>query len=617
MKKLLILLVILLTGCLGSQQAQHVTLTGVIYHHDTAIPIVGADITIRTGNRILSTRTELDGTFAIQIRTKNSSIKLIVEHPEYYPLEGNIRLKPGMQEHIVLELEPKRIERTLMAGIIDYALPELHIAGRGLAAALDSSSALYPVEAELTEILVEPYTYSEAEAAAIAESLGAESYRLYPAPRLIVLTKPAGTAIDEFLAAARNHPLILHADLNLSISTAAQTALTLIPNDPYYDKQWNLAAIYLPHAWQWIHEQPNQRPIRIAVLDSLIDTNHPDLKQNLNLTDAYNAVKQSKTVSDYAGQLNNQEHTLLSHGTHVCGIIAAVTDNHAGVAGTAWGINVEVIPIVVLNEDSGTISDLIAGIYQAVELDVDIINMSFAITDPFFEPDHKHPLTKAVNAAAERGILMAAAAGNYARLLYPAKYPQVVAVGAVAHDYSIPDYSAYPAADQVTIFAPGGTKSEQIFSTDLSTGGSGYAYAHGTSMAAPHAAGAAALIKATDPNITSGEIEQLLWETGIIIDHEQPQKRLINTYAAVTRTPIANAVITFRDLDSASEFSAVPDPNRYFYQFLPSGTYLLTAHIDADQNQKLNSGDWYFEQEITVEAGQHSSDLEILLQIYP
>ena len=69
MKKLLILLVILLTGCLGSQQAQHVTLMGVIYHHDTAIPIVGADIH-QNRKSILSTRTELDGTFAIQIRTK-------------------------------------------------------------------------------------------------------------------------------------------------------------------------------------------------------------------------------------------------------------------------------------------------------------------------------------------------------------------------------------------------------------------------------------------------------------------------------------------------------------------------------------------------------------------
>src|SRR5690606_25311046 len=125
---------------------------------------------------------------------------------------------------------------------------------------------------------------------------------------------------------------------------------------------------------------------------------------------------------------------------------------------------------------------------KALELDVDIINISLGI-DSLTNP-YSHSLYKTIQKAADRGILMTASAGNYGNLIFPAKYSEVMAVGASTIHYQIADYSA---ASGVEVFAPGGELyGHKIYSTNLR---GGYAYAYGTSMAAPHAAGAAALIK--------------------------------------------------------------------------------------------------------------------------
>lgn len=596
MKKMLLCLVILLTGCLGSGPTPSITISGAVYQQDTAVPVVNAKITIETGSRSYHSESGLDGSFAITLRSSHTLLRITVEHPGYKPLTDKIHVNPSELEFLVLELTPKTPGQTLVAGRIDYALPKLSsTAGVYAASAFPAETNFKAASADLTEIIVEPYIFSEATAAAIASALQAKSYRLYHNAELLVLEKPWDTAIEIFVEAARNHPLVRQADINFSIVASAKAALAPMSSTFDNHSQWNFQAIYMNYAWQQIHNRNSDRRIRIAVLDTLIDIEHPDLNQILNLDDAYNVVKQNQHVGDNRSRA-------FSHGTHVAGIIAAAVDFHH---------SIEIIPIVVFDEnDRGKISDLIAGIEKALELDVDIINISLGI-DSLTNP-YSHSLYKTIQKAADRGILMTASAGNYGNLIFPAKYSEVMAVGASTIHYQIADYSA---ASGVEVFAPGGELyGHKIYSTNLR---GAYAYAYGTSMAAPHAAGAAALIKLGTPNITNYEIEQLLWETGTVLNFANPDQRLINAYAAITRTPIANAVISFREKESLVEYKAYPEHNRYFYQFLPPGSYLVSAHIDTDRNQFVNSGDWYYQQEITVEADQHINSLEIRLEVYP
>ena len=269
----------------------------------------------------------------------------------------------------------------------------------------------------------------------------------------------------------------------------------------------------------------------------------------------------------------------------------------------------DIIPILVLKQPGGTIADVAAGINKAVELGVDIINLSLGIPGEFADP-YKSPLYTALQSAYNQGIIIVAAAGNTGELLYPAKYPEVIAVGATTYEHTVAWYSA---SDGVRLFAPGGHDDLQIISTDLNT----YSTSKGTSMAAPHVTGLISLIKSKYPYISSDSVEELLWNTGIIINPDYPEQRLVNAYAALHKTLIQNAELKFTNKANSKEQYLVSfcDYNRYFYQILPPGDYLITAHIDTNHNQMVDIGEWYYEQEISIEKSCVISDLEIRLQI--
>lgn len=612
--RILLLILVLLTGCIGGFQYKIYKISGVIYHQDSEIPVVNAEITIIAGNKSFPLSSDLEGRFSITLRTNITKLKLTVQHPSYHPWQRAINLGKDREHSLLIELTSMVEDHSLVAGRIDYALPEITAAGLQAY----SDGLLEPVltetwQEEPAEIIVEPYKYNEAVALEIGRALGSDIFQLYPESGIIVYIKPEHLTVDAFLSLARTHPLVKAADINYPVYPLATAVsleqLILTPNDPEYDQQWNLTAVYLPFAWP---QAKNKTTVRIAVLDSLIATEHPDLQQNLHLQDAYNVLKQSQDVSDYHGRTSLIPS---SHGTHVTGIIGATTNNARGIAGISWGANVEIIPIVVLDENNrSSLSNVIAGIDKAIELDVDIINMSLGAN---LNRPYDHLLYNKIREADAAGIIMIAAAGNDNQLLYPAGYPEVIAVGATTREYQIADYSA---ADGVTLFAPGGARADPgggIYSTDLvEPSGDGYSAGRGTSMAAPHVAGIAALVKGTYPNIIKSEIEQLLWNTGIVFDLEQPQQRLVNAYAAVTKTPINMAVLCFSSLDTMADYEVEFDQNRYFHLFLPPGSYLVTAHIDANQDQEVNPGEWYYQSEILVEPGKHVSDLEIRLDIY-
>ncbi|KAF6580564.1 MULTISPECIES: S8 family peptidase [Paenibacillus] len=230
--------------------------------------------------------------------------------------------------------------------------------------------------------------------------------------------------------------------------------------------------IQAPAVWN----QTRGRGVKVAVLDTGCDADHPDLKARIiggrNFTD--DDEGDPENFKDYNG-----------HGTHVAGTIAAA-ENENGVVGVAP--EADLLIIKVLNKQgSGQYDWIIQGIYYAIEQKADIISMSLG------GPEDVPELHEAVKKAVASQILVICAAGNEGdgdartdELGYPGCYNEVISVGAINFDRHASEFSN--SNNEVDLVAPG----EDILST---VPGGKYATFSGTSMATPHVAGALALIK--------------------------------------------------------------------------------------------------------------------------
>lgn len=203
---------------------------------------------------------------------------------------------------------------------------------------------------------------------------------------------------------------------------------------------------------------------RVAVLDTGVDCAHPDLAPNC--AKGHNVLNPRLPPDDDKG-----------HGTHVSGIIAGAL-NWKGVAGMAP--EATILPVKVLNSSgSGKVSEIIEGMTWAVKNKADIINMSLGA------PKFSEAQGKAVKAARAAGVLVIAAAGNDGGAVnYPAAYPEALAVTALAFDNTLAAFSCK--GPETDFIAPG----VRIFS---SAPGGSFQAANGTSQAAPHVSGLAAL----------------------------------------------------------------------------------------------------------------------------
>ncbi len=234
-----------------------------------------------------------------------------------------------------------------------------------------------------------------------------------------------------------------------------------VSKDPYFNQQWGLTKIQAPQAWNITHGSPT---IKIAILDSGIDSAHPDLASKIV---AKKNFSDSPTTED-----------LYSHGTHVAGIAAAITDNATGVAG--MGYNSSLMNVKVLNDDGGgSYSWIIEGIIWAADNKADVINLSIS-------GDVDSPAMKeAVDYAWNKGAVVVAAAGNNGSIKpsYPACYDNAIAVTAVNSDDQLCSFSDY--GDWIDVVAPGDAVSTLPNNSYGSMGG--------TSMAAPFVSGLAGL----------------------------------------------------------------------------------------------------------------------------
>ncbi len=360
-------------------------------------------------------------------------------------------------------------------------------------------------------------------------------------------------SVSEAVARAKACPSILLAEPNYRLH-----ATDTFPNDTYWHNQYGLVAVRAPQGWDI---STGSAAVTIAVIDTGVALTHPDLAAKI--VAGYDFVNNDDIPQDDNG-----------HGTHVAGIAAASSNNGVGVAGVSW--HARIMPVKVLDAAAnGSFANAAAGIIWATDHGAQIINLSLGGTsDSVIFQD-------AIDYAYHHGVMLIAASGNSGSnfVLYPARYPNVMAVGATDANNALAPFSNYGA--EIDVVAPG----VDIFSTWL---GGNYQNDSGTSMSAPYVAGLAAILRGIPG---SGSPANLAWamkttalDLGVSGRDDYYGDGLIQMDAAiallwVTETPVPTATLT----PSATPAPQQTRPVTGYTPpaFYPTATLIATASPSA------------------------------------
>ena len=321
-------------------------------------------------------------------------------------------------------------------------------------------------------------------------------------------------ALEQAMAALRADPAVLEVEEDKVVHAS------FVPNDPSYssagswgqpyDDLYGLKKIGTTAAW----DTARGIGVIVAVVDSGVDRTHPDIDANIwanpgelagnGLDDDGNGLIDDAVGWDFVGsfygnpQPDNDPSDVLGHGTHVAGTIAAEGDNGLGVVGVAWKAQVMVVRALD-DSGSGLDSTLANAILYAVNEGADVINASWG------GPGFSSAIRDAVDYAHAHGVVFVAAAGNNnqdAIGFYPAGLSAAITVAASDPFDEKASFSNF--GNKIDLAAPG----VDILSLEKGTGG--YVRLQGTSMAAPHVSGAAALILQGHPTFTVEQVRQAL-----------------------------------------------------------------------------------------------------------
>lgn len=446
------------------------------------------------------------------------------------------------------------MRKTIIALVV-ASLLILSVSAINCAAPPDNPASVSDFSSQQILVKFKPGT-SLPEVAEIHRQLGGQVKQTIPGIGVQVVTVPKGEVMARLKAYSSNAK-VAYAEPDFLAQADGS------PDDPWFGNQWGMVKVQAPQAWEVI---TGSTSINIAILDTGVDLDHPDLANkvisNINFSS-------SATVDDVHG-----------HGTHVAGIAAAITNNGIGVAGL--GYTSSLMNVKVLGDDGlGYDSWIAKGIIWAADNGAEVINLSLG------SPEPGSTMEAAVNYAWSKGVVIVASAGNngFTSPFYPAYYTNCIAVAATDSSDSLASFSNR--GDWVDVAAPG----VSIYSTLINNG---YGYKSGTSMASPHVAGLAALVftVAADSNgdgRLNDEVRSRIQATCDNIGISGIGSGRINAYRAVQTATTTGAIagivtdsgdgmpIAGATVSNGARTALTDAGGQYIISGVPEGTSTLTT----------------------------------------
>jgi hypothetical protein len=357
--------------------------------------------------------------------------------------------------------------------------------------------------------------------------------------------------------------------------------MAVVPNDARFGELWGMTKIGAPTAWNY---STGSSSIIVAVTDTGIDPNHPDIAANLwsdtDGTHGYDFINNDSDPFDDQG-----------HGTHVSGTIGAMGNNGVGVAGINWRTKIMAVKCLDAN-GFGSTSAVVSAVQYARQKQARVINASLGW--PIGVPvGALQPLYDAIAEARDAGIIYIAAAGNDygnnndSSPVYPASFDlaNIISVMATTNTDVMAVFSNY-GLTTVDLGAPG----ETILST---IPGNQYGNNAGTSMAAPHVAGASALLLSIDPTLTYSQVKQILLDTvdktlpGLCVSGGRLNLSAAAQEAAVDTTP------------------PTPNPPQWAAGALPKATGKYTVTMRVSPVTDRSGVEYYYEcvNDVNINSG--------------
>lgn len=441
-----------------------------------------------------------------------------------------------------------------------------------------------------------------------------------PLTNVWLVETPAGTDLDSLLDAYRHSPEVVYAERDRLMSL-------FDVNDSLFQWQWSLQntgqshpAVFgtpgssndvqildsgLAGADIGAHDvltvpAPEGQPPVVAILDTGVDPTHPELAGVMwvnereipaNLKDDdHNGYIDDRIGWDHSGDLfqippptngDANPADYQGHGTHCAGIVAARSNNSRGIAGVAGGPNacrimaVKIFPLALTSISA-------RALVYAVDNGADVISMSWG------GPWRTQVLEDAIHYALDAGVVLVAASGNWGddMLIYPAAYPGVIAVGATDHNDRVTVFSSI--GDHISLVAPGlDVLSLRAAGTDMYAPvepfvhkvGNGYYLSSGTSMAAPHVAGAVARLLGVSPGLDPASVRTLL---------ESTARDLVDPYGHGDSLPGRDPISGAGRLDLAQLLANAPHDAAQIVSPSPhqilTGTVAVTGTAFSDAN---------------------------------
>lgn len=361
--------------------------------------------------------------------------------------------------------------------------------------------------------------------------------RLVDSDKVVSIKAPGGADVASTLEILNDNPAVSVAEPDYTYRIAA------IPNDPGYAEQWYLENIRMAEAWNFAK---GSSVVKVAILDSGVDTTHPDLKDRIwqntaeqknNRDDDGNGLVDDVNGWDFVDSDNDPNPAVIpdgplegtNHGTLVAGIIGAAGNNSEGGAGVNW--SVQLMPLRVLDSNgAGSTFAVDSAIRYAIAKGAKVINISFT------GRGYSRILAETMRSAQKAGIVIVAAAGNEGDTerggnlnVYP-EYPVcyrgagnehiIIGVSALSKSGARSSFSNY-GSDCIGVSAPG----ESIYTTQVYRPAiKGFERPYGTgwsgsSLAAPMVAGLAALVASMHPGLGAGEIRDFIYRNAAPINH--------------------------------------------------------------------------------------------------